>query len=162
MKQKIITTIENEIKEDQQIEALYNALLPIVEKHDGKPLGKRFMNDIKAILPKSYLGGHDGTNLITGEIRASDGYDLSLYLTNPVDLKLYKSRNTFAQNTEHSRITNNAELIQNNCLLIELAKKLEQLDALGDYFSSICSYKIPCIYRILALSRYELKERSGE
>ena len=162
MKQKIINTIKLEIKEDQQIEALYNAILPIVEKHEGKPLGKRFMNDIKAILPKAYLGGHDGANLITGEIRASDSYGLSLYLTNPINLKLYKSRNVFAQNDKHSRITNNAELIQNNCLLIDLAKKLEQLDALGDYFSNICTFKVPCFYRILALSRYEIKERRGE
>ena len=162
MKQKIINTIETGIKEDQQIEALYNALLPIVEKHDGNPLGKRFMNDVKAILPNAHLGGYDGTQLITGVPGVIYGNALSLYLTNPVNLELYKSRNTFAQNDKHSRITNNAELIQNNCLLIELAKKLEQLDALGDYFSSLSHSKIPCIYRILALSRYELKKGRGE
>jgi len=97
----------------QTIEFL-KAIIPVVQKHDGKVFGKRFETDLKGVLPKAYISSYAGLQYVyNGDDRCHIGWDkrpieasrLVLEITKQIEhyIESDKKQQNDLENIEHLR-----------------------------------------------------------
>lgn len=113
IKELIIKVTNDYIKDDEINEMHFNAILEIVKKHDGKPIGKRFLEDIKKIYPNSFYRIPTDSMIYIQLVNDKRVGIVELMLCNSfsgakkISISEFKRLNTFAQELEHGRVSLN-------------------------------------------------------
>lgn len=137
IKKEIIDVVNEYILDDERNEKHFNAILEIVKKHDGKPIGKRFLDDVKKIYPNSFYRLPTDSMIYvqlvdTGRVGLVEFLLFNSFSSvKKISVSEFKRCSTFAQESEHGRIAMNKHF---------LASK--DLDTMTEYYCKLFEAKV--------------------
>jgi len=153
IKELIIKVTNDHIKDDEQAEKHFNAILEIVKKHDGNPIDERFLADVKKIYPNSFYSS-PCDSMVYLKLRDTENKDLSdlglftsLNGVKKISVSEFKRLNTFAQEKVHNRIEKNNTFLA-SAAVDRIAKEKEKLLHAQAILEEYSYYDIPSLFSI--------------
>ena len=160
MKNKIISIIEKNINDDIENQKVFVFLLELIKKHEGEKILSRkkkdtFLSEVLKVYPQakieSYLSWYQLVNV--GSYKYQLGYHSE---GNAFGVESFTNCNGWSNEEKHGRIAGNKKTLKNEKLLNDIAKNLELLEKLGEFFNNL---DIESSHSIKALVKYEVKLR---